>query len=360
MNFSTTVNRFIAGHANFDSHDIMRHQFFIYLTLTSIAASLILIVFLKIFQPDVFFGLSTLITIFCFSAAGLSVYLLNGKLNNCCNLLLMGFFIAGLATSLAFLNAYGLTTYYYLGIPIAAYFIAGPKSGKSWTTIAVAAAIVILILKENIINIEVGIEGFSSQHAYLIERNIYIGTIFIIAICCYLYTYLYYRERKILLKQQSKLLHTINYDELTGVYNYKKISELVSDIIDSDENLNQRFAYSFIGIEKFKSINDEYGYDFGDKILKSLVYRLDKVLGENQTLGRLYGTRFALLTINPENQEQVQKSVEKLVAQISGTIKIEGQQIEIITSVGTAIYPIDGTSLKEITTNADKKMLNRT
>jgi diguanylate cyclase (GGDEF)-like protein len=359
MKISTTVNKFIANNENFDARDIMRHQFFIYLALLNITVSLALVALIGIFQPDIFIGLQLLIGIFCFSTAGLWLYKKNGTLNNCNTLLLLGLFFAGLGASLAFLNAYGVTTYYYLGIPILAYFIAGSKSGAAWTTITVIVAFVVLALKQNIISLDWGIEGFSSRHAYFIERGIYLGSMLIIGTCCYLYTYLYYRERKILLKQQTKLLHTINYDELTGIYNYKKISQLVGGIIDKDKNTNQKFAYSFIGVDNFKMLNDEYGYQFGDKILKALAHRLEKTLSENQILARLNGTRFALLTMNSDSSKQTQQNIANLLAKAWGKIEIAGKKIEIITSVGTAAYPIDGTSLKELTNNADRKMLNR-
>jgi diguanylate cyclase (GGDEF)-like protein len=361
MKLSTSVNKFIARNENFDAREIMRHQFFIYLALINIISSAALIGLIGIFRPDIFLSLQLFIIIFVFSSISLWLYKNHGKLIYCSNVLLGGIFISGLGASLTFLNAYGLLTYAYLSTPILAYFIAGSKSGASWTTITLTAALLALIFKQTIIDIELnlGVDFISSQHAYAIERGMYLGSILVTGICCYLYTYLYYRERKILLKQQEKLLHTINYDDLTGVYNYKKISELAGDIIDNDKYSNQKFAYSFIGIENFKPINDEYGYEFGDKILKALAYRLNKALGVNQTLSRLNGTRFALLTINPDNQEQAQKTVEKLVTQAWQTITMEDKQIEIIASIGTAIYPDDGSSLKEITTNADKKMLNR-
>lgn len=359
MKISTTVNKFIASNGNFDAREIVRHQFFIYLALTNITVSLVLIVLIGVFQPDIFIGLQLLIGIFCFSTAGLWLYKNNGTLKNCNNLLLIGLFFAGLGASLAFLNAYGVTTYYYLGIPILAYFIAGSKSGATWTTITVIVALTVLVLKQHVINLDLGIEGFSSRNAYFIERGIYLGSMLIIGSCCYLYTYLYYRERKILLKQQAKLLNIIDYDELTGIYNYKKISQLIGDIIDEDQKNNQKFAYSLIGMDNFKMLNDEYGYQFGDKILKALAHRLKKTLSENEILARLNGTHFALLTMHSDSSIQTQKNIEKLLAKAWGKIEIAGKQIEIISSVGTAIYPVDGTSLKELTNNADRKMLNR-
>jgi diguanylate cyclase (GGDEF)-like protein len=357
MKFSTTVNKYISSNKKFDSREIVRHQFFIYLILIQIIVSPILIILTVIFKPDIFFGLPLLIIVLCFSSVSLWIYNKNGTLNYCSNLSLIGLFLAALVASLSFLNAYGVQTYYYLGIPILAYFIAGLKSGASWTTISVLTAFVVLILKQQIVDLDVGIEGYSSQHAYFIERGIYLGSMVISGTCCYLYTYLYYRERKILLKQQAKLLRTINYDSLTGIYNSKKISTLAGGMIDS--NVSQSFAYSFIGIDDFENINDQYGYPFGDKILKTLAYRLNKILPKNQILGRLYGTRFALLTMDPDDHEKTQKNIEELVADTWGVIEVDGKRVEINTSIGTAIYPDESSNLKQITTNADQRMLKQ-
>ena len=356
-----TVNKFIASNEKFDASDIIRHQFFIYLALSGTIISIILTGLVGFFRPDIFISLQLFITLFIFSAASLWSYKNNGKLNHCSNILLTGLFLTGLGASMSYLNAYGLLIYTYLSTPIYAYFIAGSKSGASWTVITLVTALITLIFKQPIIDVDVnlGVEVVNSQHAYAIERGMYLSSILFTGICCYLYTYLYYRERKILLKQQEKLLHAINYDDLTGIYNYKKMSELVGNLIDEDRHSNQKFAYSFIGMDNFKILNDEYGHQFGDKILKALAHRLEKTLSENQILARLNGAHFALLTMNHESSKQTQQNIANLLAKAWGEIEIAGKQIEIITSVGTAIYPIDGTSLKELTNNADRKMLNR-
>ncbi|MFQ3324508.1 MAG: diguanylate cyclase (GGDEF)-like protein [Pseudomonadales bacterium] len=359
VKISTAVNKFIANNETFDSRELMRHQFFIYLSLIIIIISLVLITLIGVFESDIFLALQLVIIIFCFSTAGLWVYKKSSDLNNCNNILLTGLFLAGLGVSLIFLNTYGIPTYFYLGIPILAYFIAGSKSGASWTTITLAVALFLLLFKQTIIDIDLGLDGISSQHADIVERSIYLGSMLVVGTCCYLYTYLYYRERKILLKQQAKLLHTINYDDLTGIYNYKKISELAGGIIDGDTYRNQSFAYSFISMDNFKILNDQYGYQFGDKILKVLAHRLNKTLTANHTLARLNGTSFALLTLDPDSHEQTQQRAETLVTRAWKNIKIDGTYVEIITSIGTAIYPIDGSNLKELTTSADRRMLKQ-
>jgi hypothetical protein len=148
MKLSTTVNKYISNNEKFDSREIVRHQFFIFLTFIQIIVSPILIILAVIFKPDIFFGFALLIIVLCFSSASLWIYNKNGTLNNCSNLSLIGLFLAALVASLSFLNAYGEQTYYYLGIPILAYFIAGLKSGAAWTTISVLTAFVVLILKQ--------------------------------------------------------------------------------------------------------------------------------------------------------------------------------------------------------------------
>jgi diguanylate cyclase (GGDEF)-like protein len=359
MKLSTAVNTLIASNNSFDGEEIMRHQLFVYLTLINLISAIILISLIIIYRPDIFLSSELLIIIAISCITSLWLYKKNIALIHCSNILLTGQYITSVGICLGFLNAYGVPLYFYLAIPITAYFINGAKSGYSWTIITLIPAILFLVFKSDIAALDLGFKYISNEHAYAVESRIYISSMATVAICCYLYTYLYYRERKILIKQRQELLHIINYDELTGIYNCKKMAEVAGGIIDRDSDRTQKFAYSFIGMKNFKALNEEYGFDFGDEILKQLAYRLKKSLASNQQVARLNGTRFALVTRDCESLQKTQDIIAKQVAQAWDNLDINGVKVSIIEVIGTAIYPDDGDTLKAVTTKADREIINQ-
>lgn len=100
------------------------------------------------------------------------------------------------------------------------------------------------------------------------------------------------------LKSENTILRI--KDHLTGVYNYEGFKEKAIDIIRSNPGLN--FEIAFFDIKSFKYINELFGIETGNTVLKHWTEHLQSVLGENEILGRYNSDRFVILTVyDPEN-----------------------------------------------------------
>lgn len=112
-------------------------------------------------------------------------------------------------------------------------------------------------------------------------------------------------------KMEKKLQRLANTDSLTGLYNRYRMNEELKKEIDRASRYNNTFALIMIDIDYFKTVNDTYGHDVGDYVLRELSNILSKLIRESDCFGRWGGEEF--LIIAPTiNQEQLIKFANKL------------------------------------------------
>ena len=115
-------------------------------------------------------------------------------------------------------------------------------------------------------------------------------------------------------------------------------------------------AVLFIDIDKFKSINDSYGHDLGDKVLIMVANRLKSLIREEDTVSRWGGDEFMCLLLEVKQEADVPRIAEKMVNRIAEACEFNGIVLSIRVSIGIAIYPADGETADILFKNADKAM----
>ncbi|MDQ3007060.1 MAG: diguanylate cyclase [Chloroflexota bacterium] len=162
-----------------------------------------------------------------------------------------------------------------------------------------------------------------------------------------------------LLKSQAKEEETRQValqDALTGLPNRILFEEHLDHGMIQAKRYGWGLAVMFIDIDKFKSINDSYGHDLGDKVLLMVANRLkDYVRGED-TVSRWGGDEFVCLLLDVKQEADVLRLAEKIVYQISEPCEFDGTVLSITASIGVAIYPGDGETADILFKNADRAM----
>lgn len=157
--------------------------------------------------------------------------------------------------------------------------------------------------------------------------------------------------------QNAQLHSTVHHlaitDPLTGVYNRRGFSELAQKIISCTKRNQRPLSAMMIDIDFFKQVNDRYGHDIGDQILKSLAERCQMVLRESDIICRYGGEEFAVLL--PDSDVQgTQIAAERLFASIAqNPIQTECGTISITVSIGIAGYSEKIATLEGILKCAD-------
>lgn len=112
----------------------------------------------------------------------------------------------------------------------------------------------------------------------------------------------------------------------------------------------------FIDLDGFKAINDTYGHDCGDELLRQVASRLKKVLRDEDALFRLGDDEFTLIISNFTDDKVVNIVAEKIISTLSKPFDILGQQCQIGSSIGIALYPKHGETIDELIKNSDTAM----
>ncbi len=161
-------------------------------------------------------------------------------------------------------------------------------------------------------------------------------------------------KRKIMEKELEKLATT---DPLTGAKNRRSFLNLFDKEIKRSKRYNYNFALFMIDIDHFKKINDNFGHDTGDKILKLLVAKCHSVLRDSDIFGRWGGEEFIILL--PETDlphassaaERVRGALAK-----SELVTNDGENINFTVSIGFTIFENKNILIDEIIKKADKAL----
>jgi diguanylate cyclase (GGDEF)-like protein/PAS domain S-box-containing protein len=154
-------------------------------------------------------------------------------------------------------------------------------------------------------------------------------------------------------RNENKMLADALRDPLTGVLNRRGFEqEAARSVMGSD-----RGAVLYLDLNHFKTINDRFGHQVGDALLKAFGHRLEFCLRPEDTLGRLGGDEFAIVLPGVTIQD-AQHIAIRLVETAQKAYIIQGKEIECSASVGIAIMPRHGSELWHLVSVADEAMYN--
>lgn len=157
-------------------------------------------------------------------------------------------------------------------------------------------------------------------------------------------------EQKTLEKQIEYLKY---YDSLTGLYNRNFFIEELQRIIKRSEVESLRFSVVILDIDKFTSINDTFGYEIGDDILKITGERIVNIVSNECIVSRFEADKFGIILTNTENPEDIVTLLEKIRNNLKIPINIKNEDIIITLSMGIAIFPENGNTPDTLIKNAE-------
>ncbi len=160
-------------------------------------------------------------------------------------------------------------------------------------------------------------------------------------------------------ESQEKIKKLAFYDSITGLANRELLKITFEEKIQEAKHQKQLCAVSFFDLDKFKDVNDTYGHSTGDKLLKLIANRLNAVIKDNDFIARIGGDEFVLIhgNLNPKTvQTNIFTMVNRIITLIEEPFSIDNKIIHISTSIGTAIYGIDGDNTEDLIKHADMAM----
>ena len=152
--------------------------------------------------------------------------------------------------------------------------------------------------------------------------------------------------------ERQKMEDLANTDGLTGLSNER----FFNATLQKKEKAGEPFALFYLDLDSFKPVNDTYGHDVGDQLLKAVSLRLRTCVRSTDYAFRIGGDEFALIVNGAVNEEFCAKRTEQIKNVLTQPFVIDGQELHIGTSCGSALYPADSTEVKNIRILADQRM----
>lgn len=157
-------------------------------------------------------------------------------------------------------------------------------------------------------------------------------------------------------EKDYQIWHQAHYDDLTGLPNRKLFTELLEQEIKKAGRSKHVVWLLFVDLDGFKNVNDTFGHQTGDELLRRLSARLQSTLREADIIARLSGDEFVISIHESESQSDVDIIAKKIVQSLEKAFNIETSQIFTSASIGIASYPNDASSALELLKFADQSM----
>jgi diguanylate cyclase (GGDEF)-like protein len=161
-------------------------------------------------------------------------------------------------------------------------------------------------------------------------------------------------------ERQAKLLFDATYDALTGLYNRAQITARIDTRCQTLRQTGREAAAPaglgallFLGLDRFKLINDSLGHSAGDELLKLVSQRLRSVCGEAALVGRFGGDEFLILTHEAASEAAVTTLSQAIVQAIAAPMVVAGRSLEMGSSMGVRMMDTQCHSMEEVLRDAD-------
>ncbi len=158
-------------------------------------------------------------------------------------------------------------------------------------------------------------------------------------------------ERK---KSEQRIAFMAHHDVLTGLPNRLSIMDRIEDAISRHRRRGDQFAVLLLDLDRFKHVNDTLGHAVGDALLREIASRLKASLRETDILARLGGDEFAIVQDRENDQRGDARALaDRIIEIISMPFNIEGNEVNIATSIGIALAPEHATNSDSLMKMAD-------
>jgi diguanylate cyclase (GGDEF)-like protein len=171
------------------------------------------------------------------------------------------------------------------------------------------------------------------------------------------------RERQVLEQQLAvatvqgqAALHASFHDPLTGLPNRALFNDRLEHGLAQAKRHGWTLAVMFLDLNDFKKINDSYGHDAGDGVLRAIAERLKENVRGDDTISRHGGDEFLYLLMEIRDEPAIKVIAEKIVKAIAAPCKIGAHDLTVSASIGISIYPKHGTTADALLKSADTAM----
>ncbi len=155
------------------------------------------------------------------------------------------------------------------------------------------------------------------------------------------FSFLVYSRQE--LKEKHEKMHKLAYtDPLTGLANRRNFKEKLIKKVKQSAGTEQKFAVCILDMDGFKTINNLYNHAGGDLVLVEIGKRLEKLIGKNGLVARLSSDEFHIQAYDVTSENDAEKLGRAIHKTLREPVLVDGNRVDISTSIGISIYPESG------------------
>lgn len=160
-------------------------------------------------------------------------------------------------------------------------------------------------------------------------------------------------DRKVMEEQVHYLAY---HDPLTKLPNRILFRDRLRQALSVAKREKNMVAVMFLDLDKFKPVNDTYGHEMGDLLLKSVAERIGSCIRGSDSIARIGGDEFTVLLPEVKDTQAALAVAEKIHLALNKPFVVAGQQLHISSSIGVALYPVHADEEKLLIKSADAAM----
>ncbi len=160
---------------------------------------------------------------------------------------------------------------------------------------------------------------------------------------------------------KEEMIRNAYYDMLTNIPNRTLLMDKLKNIIENKISTNEYSVLLFLDLDHFKKINETFGHDVGDTVLKQAAHKIEELIGNHETLARISGDKFVILIPSiGMNKEKAEESVLTYISNINQSftkpLKVVGEDYHLSFTVGAILFNSTDASAFDLLKRAETAM----
>ena len=144
-----------------------------------------------------------------------------------------------------------------------------------------------------------------------------------------------------------------HFDSVTNLRNRRSFEMVLAEALGATQVDGSRIDVMFLDLDNFKQVNDSLGHRTGDKLLAEIASRLRRIIGARDLVARWGGDEFVILHRNGPGQPDTSALASRIIEEIGRAVVIDGSEVIVGASIGSASAPDDGVTADALLSNAD-------
>ena len=152
--------------------------------------------------------------------------------------------------------------------------------------------------------------------------------------------------------KEAQVQHFANHDVLTGLGNRHQLKERLAHAVCNVVNQKRVMALLMIDLGRIQTINETFGYNWCDRLIKKQSKKISEIVGDGNTLVRTGADEFALLIEDCEFTHDITQLASVIIIELQKPVTLDDKHVVLSPSVGVSFYPDDGVNAESILVNA--------